>query len=74
MALPKFFARSGRLLLGRAEHTAPIPTAKPESFDDLDEGYEPPKFWDRVFGRRRKRPSSTSLPPVKPAQKPTPKK
>jgi hypothetical protein len=25
---------------------------KVESFDDLDEGYEPPKFWDRVFGRK----------------------
>ena len=27
-----------------------------ESFDDLDEGYEPPKFWDRVFGRKKKKP------------------
>jgi hypothetical protein len=24
-----------------------------ESFDDLDDGYEPPKFWDRVFGRKK---------------------
>ncbi|HEX4456206.1 MAG TPA: DUF4388 domain-containing protein [Kofleriaceae bacterium] len=24
-----------------------------ESFDDLDEGYQKPKFWDRVFGRKR---------------------
>jgi hypothetical protein len=32
-------------------HAAP----KLESFDDLDEGYEPPKFWDRVFGRKKKR-------------------
>ena len=23
-----------------------------ESFDDLDEGYQKPKFWDRVFGRK----------------------
>jgi len=30
-------------------------TPKLESFDDLDEGYEPPKFWDRVFGRKKKR-------------------
>jgi len=29
--------------------------AKVESFDDLDEGYEPPKFWERVFGRKKKR-------------------
>ena len=26
-----------------------------ESFDDLDEGYEPPKFWDRVLGRNKKK-------------------
>jgi hypothetical protein len=24
-----------------------------DSFDDLDEGYEAPKFWDRVFGRKK---------------------
>ena len=29
-------------------------TPKFESFDDLDEGYEPPKFWERVFGRKKK--------------------
>jgi hypothetical protein len=33
-------------------HTNVVP--KLESFDDLDEGYEPPKFWDRVFGRKKK--------------------
>jgi hypothetical protein len=33
-------------------HTNAVP--KFESFDDLDEGYEPPKFWDRVFGRKKK--------------------
>jgi hypothetical protein len=33
--------------------TGPVRTVKPESFDDLDEGYEPPKFWDRVFGRKK---------------------
>jgi hypothetical protein len=27
-----------------------------ETFDDLDEGYQPPKFWDRVFGRKPKKP------------------
>jgi hypothetical protein len=36
----------------RESHTAAAP--KFESFDDLDEGYEPPKFWDRVFGRKKK--------------------
>jgi hypothetical protein len=33
--------------------TGPVRAVKPESFDDLDEGYEPPKFWDRVFGRKK---------------------
>lgn len=28
---------------------------KVETFDDLDEGYEPPGFWDRVFGRKPKK-------------------
>jgi hypothetical protein len=32
-------------------HTASTPRV--ESFDDLDEGYQPPKFWDRVFGRKQ---------------------
>ncbi len=36
----------------KENHTAAAP--KLESFDDLDEGYEPPKFWDRVFGRKKK--------------------
>ncbi len=36
----------------KESHTAAVP--KLESFDDLDEGYEPPKFWDRVFGRKKK--------------------
>jgi hypothetical protein len=40
--------------------TAP---AHVESFEDLDEGYEPPKFWDRVFGRRR--PGQPTSPPNK---------
>ena len=35
----------------KESHTAAVP--KLESFDDLDEGYEPPKFWDRVFGRKK---------------------
>ncbi|MBV8761893.1 MAG: DUF4388 domain-containing protein [Deltaproteobacteria bacterium] len=33
--------------------SGPVRTAKIETFDDLDEGYEPPKFWDRVFGRKK---------------------
>jgi hypothetical protein len=34
-----------------SKHLAP----KLESFADLDEDYEPQKFWDRVFGRKPKR-------------------
>jgi len=34
-------------------HTHSMP--KFESFDDLDDGYEPPKFWDRVFGKKTKK-------------------
>ncbi|MDB4952968.1 MAG: response regulator receiver protein [Myxococcales bacterium] len=33
-------------------------TSPTESFDDLDEGYEPPKFWDRVFGRQKRPPTN----------------
>ena len=33
--------------------SGPVHVAKVETFDDLDEGYEPPKFWDRVFGRKK---------------------
>jgi len=32
-------------------NTSSVPRV--ESFDDLDEGYQPPKFWDRVFGRKQ---------------------
>ena len=39
----------------RAERSAPAHRPSHESFDDLDEGYEPPKFWDRVFGRKPKK-------------------
>ncbi len=40
----------------RADQTQPhrVPSAS-DSFDDLDEGYEPPKFWDRVFGKKQKK-------------------
>jgi hypothetical protein len=37
----------------KSEQTLPQP--KIESFDDLDEGYEPVGFWDRVFGRKPKK-------------------
>jgi hypothetical protein len=37
-----------------AGHDRPTkPHVSTESFDDLDEGYQPLGFWDRVFGRRR---------------------
>jgi hypothetical protein len=43
----------------KSEHAPPPAMVSPESFDDLDEGYEPPRFWDRVFGRH-KRPITAS--------------
>lgn len=52
------FSETEEAFFKRADHTgAHLLQVKPESFDDLDEGYEPPKFWDRVFGRRQRRPS-----------------
>jgi hypothetical protein len=36
----------------RAE-THSVMHPKFESFEDLDDDYEPPKFWDRVFGRKK---------------------
>jgi hypothetical protein len=59
------FSESEEAFFRRADHTQPHPTVKAESFADLDEGYEPPKFWDRVFGRRR-RSSTTQQPIIKP--------
>ena len=35
---------------GSEKTAAPLPS--PVTFDDLDEGYQPPKFWDRVLGRK----------------------
>jgi hypothetical protein len=42
-------------------------TGAHETFADLDEGYEPPKFWDRVFGRKRRHGTE---PPTPPKRKP----
>lgn len=42
----------------RAGHDKPAKPAAPapgESFDDLDEGYRPLGFWDRLLGRKPKR-------------------
>jgi hypothetical protein len=36
-----------------SEKSQPHVRPSHESFDDLDEGYVKPKFWDRVFGRKR---------------------
>jgi hypothetical protein len=47
------FSETEEAFFRGAERTAPAP--KLETFDDLDEGYEPPKFWDRVFGRKKRR-------------------
>jgi hypothetical protein len=56
------FSDAEEAFFKRADQPSPThQVTKLESFEDLDEGYEPPKFWDRVFGRR-KRPSSTGIP------------
>ena len=48
------FSESDEAFFNRAESgTNMVP--KFESFDDLDEGYEPVGFWDRVFGRTKKK-------------------
>jgi hypothetical protein len=36
-----------------------------DSFDDLDDGYQPLGFWDRLLGRKK---------PAKPKSKPAPKR
>jgi hypothetical protein len=43
----------------------------PESFDDLDEGYRPVGFWDRLRGRspRRRRKSTPPSKPDKPVKR-----
>jgi hypothetical protein len=59
------FTQEEEAFFTKADQSRPIaqPRIEAESFDDLDEGYEPPKFWDRVFGR--KRPSGPINPPPK---------
>ena len=37
------------------ERPAKGPGVSSESFDDLDEGYQPVGFWDRLLGRKPKR-------------------
>lgn len=45
------FSEAEEAFFRGAEKTASVP--KVETFDDLDEGYQPPGFWDRVFGRKK---------------------
>jgi hypothetical protein len=46
----------------RGEHDAPLLV---ERFEDLDEDYEPTRFWSRVF--RGQRPATEPLPVLAPA-------
>ena len=51
------FSEAEEAFFSGADKSAPVPRVHhPETFDDLDEGYQPPKFWDRVFGRKPKKP------------------
>jgi hypothetical protein len=49
------------------EKEAAVPAPSTESFDDLDEGYRPVGFWDRLRGRsqRRRRKSTPTIKPDK---------
>jgi hypothetical protein len=48
------FTADEEAFFNRAEsHTHTVP--KLESFDDLDEGYQPQTFWERVFGTPKKK-------------------
>jgi hypothetical protein len=49
------FSDAEEAFFSAAEKSAPVPRVHHDSFDDLDEGYQPPKFWDRVFGRKPKK-------------------
>jgi len=46
------FSATEEAFFKSADRTEPHSKVRPESFDDLDEDYEKPKFWDRVFGRK----------------------
>jgi hypothetical protein len=50
------FSDAEEAFFSAAEKSAPVARVHHDSFDDLDEGYQPPKFWDRVFGRKPKKP------------------
>ena len=51
------FSETEEAFFSGADKSTPVQrVAHPDTFDDLDEGYEPPKFWDRVFGRKPKKP------------------
>ena len=52
-----FRAGSERPSTPKIETTGPV-----ETFDDLDEGYRPVGFWDRLRGKKR---HQTSPPPTK---------
>jgi hypothetical protein len=49
------FSAAEEAFFSSADKSAPAPRVHHDSFDDLDEGYQPPKFWDRVFGRKPKK-------------------
>jgi len=40
---------------GASNHTGKVPQFVPETFEDLDEGYQPVGFWDRLRGKKPKK-------------------
>jgi hypothetical protein len=53
------FSEAEEAFFRHADAPPPVPAQahKVETFEDLDEGYEPQKFWDRVFGRTKRPPT-----------------
>jgi hypothetical protein len=56
---------------GHDKEAVAVPTPVVESFDDLDEGYQPVGFWDRLRGKASRQPARPAKPskPDDPGQK-----
>jgi hypothetical protein len=47
---------------GHEKEAVAVPTPVAESFDDLDEGYQPVGFWDRLRGKGSRQPAKPTKP------------